>query len=1547
MDTNRIVQFESQSKFTYDEWDGGKIIACFARSFDNNREEFTKNIHLISSVVSLNLEKEFVRKHWRINRINDLRNGRIEYDKYSDFDEIVSYINKNSFLVDLQNYTTSVNSKDIRINDDYYEEVRFIFHVFKCSDIEVAYNEYVKHNGEGTRTFNEGQYIMRYDGCLVSIFINIDVLLDNYRYNLSHTSKLFKNIFGFKIDQIKNMDNIWTNSLFVFYNIYWYNVLLRFKYHGIDISGGSISKRHVLTTCDYKLSRNLYDIYGSDQKLNQLIHSNLKDDFISSTIPDQLYKEFLSNKNSEYSAQLNRIVINRLKSKGKYDGSEKNSNLDVDTTIPNYKEGNYLDYKGKQVTYNYILGLEILYQSIFYSYKKIIKELKKSHSDDEAYLLRDGSTTISMQNVLINQLDRIKEIEKEFSNFKENIEKMNICDLFQLNEKLNQKRFGSKPKINKLKKNINKKKYQKDRILGFRGYSTLSTPENKCESLSVAVAVAEAEAEAEADETRNGIVDNDIENLELRKEFLVNSSRFGIEIFNIVKKAKGDPCEETYIKIQKEIEEHCIKFESESIEKLISQAEKSNKYDPVIMKLMLEWNNKIILAIDNFIHEYEINNFKKLVTEMKKNSGKSELFLLIFAIKYKVREQNLKRKEVVENSIYTDFKLKQKEILIYRQYIKYYKSETSTLVTTIISLIVNMISGYYVKGSESLWGEISQANLILILGDEFVKRAPKKLPELFLNSDPNWKDSDKNYIREFYIQNLIVNVSLETKYTIGNSILDLILETVDIFEVSGPIFSKGKYNKFIKIRKEYFDFLNHELAHTKRLPMVVKPLDWNYKDLENKGGFISNEYKNIINSNLIHYNYRNSGKNIISEVQTNTINYLNNQLFKINKDVLTFLLKEFRKEDSFIFKGLNKIHPKTSEWKVLDLEEKKYVSSHNSKYNLYRNILALAIIFEDVNFYIPTYYDFRGRIYSSADYLTYQGEDIARSLIEFSKGCKLDKGSIVYVLQQLANTSGRSKLSVSNKNNWAINIINKLGIPLGQGYARSYRLKKRKNLNIKKLGLIIREKLNLCDFKFEDLLSNKYLIELMYKNDDKLQFLTTLHSLIKYFLNPNLMWKTPICFDATCSGFQHLSAIFSDTEMAIYSNVTGYIPTNKLHRSIVRGNSLKFKFRFKKLEQKLRQEQEPWDIYQKVANTVVKSINNLHNENEKEWEKETEKEKKKEKEKEKDILLQSKLIKLNITRKLLKRPVMTIPYNVGLITMGEQLLSEGFFIKKYDSFSKYSDSDSDSDSEEKSYFYIVSPELLKDEYKGETIVLTSYEMQKFNTILYFSVYDTFPNLRDYVNYLNKFAYIFANLDSPIVWTTPVGMTIQMAYNEFKRKRGKNLFNPKKSNSVSLPLKKMDKLANKIAFMPNFIHSMDSTNIQLLIKNLLEKKQFINLFTIHDCFATTPDNMKLLNYEVRKAFAMMYFDMNYIKNLHIDFLKQISLITQIYQMDTEGNRFPADIENNITLPQNLFVIINNNGKEVIKNIPDFPFEEKWEVVKDIFKEGILSSIYFIC
>ena len=155
------------------------------------------------------------------------------------------------------------------------------------------------------------------------------------------------------------------------------------------------------------------------------------------------------------------------------------------------------------------------------------------------------------------------------------------------------------------------------------------------------------------------------------------------------------------------------------------------------------------------------------------------------------------------------------------------------------------------------------------------------------------------------------------------------------------------------------------------------------------------------------------------------------------KDILFILdffeknkLLGYKKDNSLIFNGLNRKHALTDSIKDVNLSDiiKKEIISHNSKYELYRFIISLAIIYDSVTFYLPTFMDFRGRIYSIVSYLNYQGEDFAKSILEFGRGCFIDNTNVVYVLQFLANTAGKSKLSIKNKEKWAIQFINDLNV---------------------------------------------------------------------------------------------------------------------------------------------------------------------------------------------------------------------------------------------------------------------------------------------------------------------------------------------------------------------------------------------------------------------------------------------------------------------------------------------------------------------------------------
>jgi hypothetical protein len=209
-------------------------------------------------------------------------------------------------------------------------------------------------------------------------------------------------------------------------------------------------------------------------------------------------------------------------------------------------------------------------------------------------------------------------------------------------------------------------------------------------------------------------------------------------------------------------------------------------------------------------------------------------------------------------------------------------------------------------------------------------------------------------------------------------------------------------------------------------------------------------------------------------------------------------------------------------------------------------------------------------------------------------------------------------------------------------------------------------------------------------------------------------------------------------------------------------------------------------------------------------------------------------------------------------------------------------------------------------------------------------------------------------DLPFIWVTPSGMKIKFALGKVTKKRAGLRF-IREGSGVQINIINKDEIDVKksvVALMPNFIHSLDASNIheitnylynlnidkikedlkievsersgiinenlyqRLKLEYLLENytynknipldcsnkdntffdldlinhldiikisafKNNIPLYTIHDCFATTPNNMELIKNNVTLLFSEMYFSEPYIKILHISLLKQILSYEDIF------------------------------------------------------------------
>lgn len=154
------------------------------------------------------------------------------------------------------------------------------------------------------------------------------------------------------------------------------------------------------------------------------------------------------------------------------------------------------------------------------------------------------------------------------------------------------------------------------------------------------------------------------------------------------------------------------------------------------------------------------------------------------------------------------------------------------------------------------------------------------------------------------------------------------------------------------------------------------------------------------------------------------------------------------------------------------------------------------------------------------------------------------------------------------------------------------------------------------------------------------------------------------------------------------------------------------------------------------------------------------------------------------------------------------------------------------------------------------------------------------------------------------------------------------------------------------------------------KTILALKNIIPLYTIHDCFATTANNMCMIKKNVTALFSFMYFRTPYLKIVHNSLLYQLSSYTTIYacplEYEDSENKIIKNFKNVDINESEVFAVktedlssINGNYKSkkyylfVYLNgkaelIPQFPtlIDENIYKYRDILRNDSINSTYFI-
>ena len=259
--------------------------------------------------------------------------------------------------------------------------------------------------------------------------------------------------------------------------------------------------------------------------------------------------------------------------------------------------------------------------------------------------------------------------------------------------------------------------------------------------------------------------------------------------------------------------------------------------------------------------------------------------------------------------------------------------------------------------------------------------------------------------------------------------------------------------------------------------------------------------------------------------------------------------------------------------------------------------------------------------------------------------------------------------------------------------------------------------------------------------------------------------------DGSCNGLQHLSALLRDRTGGAAVNLT---PSDK-----------------------------PQDIYSLVLDKTLELMDSSDDDEASDW------------------------LSEGVTRKLVKRPVMTKPYGVTNTGMRDQLLHQ-----------------------------MGKDGAMIDATKGVRSHMAGYLAGKVDTAIGGIVVAS----REVMDWMRKTATVAGKAGTPLRWTTPIGLPVLQDYRTMKSSYAcVYVGGAKVKYRVSNETEKVDTRKQAAGLSPNVVHSLD---------------EGINAFAmVHDSYGTHAGNIGALNIILREAFVEMY-SADLLGDLHAQFVAQV-------------------------------------------------------------------------
>jgi DNA-directed RNA polymerase len=303
------------------------------------------------------------------------------------------------------------------------------------------------------------------------------------------------------------------------------------------------------------------------------------------------------------------------------------------------------------------------------------------------------------------------------------------------------------------------------------------------------------------------------------------------------------------------------------------------------------------------------------------------------------------------------------------------------------------------------------------------------------------------------------------------------------------------------------------------------------------------------------------------------------------------------------------------------------------------------------------------------------------------------------------------------------------------------------------------------------------------------------------------MSNLPILVDCTCNGLQHLAAMIRDTHIGRLTNLT---------------------------PDPIKQ-----DIYSDVLNNLKPEI--------------------------KKILGSD----IEITRNMVKKIIMTIPYNVTEYSAYE------YFINNF----KYDYSSS--------CYYL-------DEHP--TILFKTQQLHKCASLILKGFFRQHTSLKILVQYFFDMASLMSTFNLPIKWVTPKGLVVTQQYVKFDTKKIKTIFGSR-IIPIQIPTSLINVRSQKFGIMPNIIHSLDATNIV----NLIEQLNYdTNILTIHDCFGSHASDISYIQNLVKNGFIKIYLSNDFLTSFHTGCLDTLKTFDSSICTVSDDSTYLLDVKKDIKI-----------------------------------------------